>query len=107
MAYFKGDGVGGGKAQDFSDILAVKQDMTKSIAPGRVRFQQHSVMSSRDVLLLFWFCSKIKTLEGVNDYIPRDKKDCTVRFGQPFTESFHSMPWQQGWYISGTLRKQF
>ena len=53
MAYFRSDGVGGGKAQDFSDILAVKQDMTKSIAPGRVRFHQHSVMSSRDVWLVF------------------------------------------------------
>ena len=86
----------GEKAPDISIRDISCQDMTKSFAPGRVRFQQHSVMSSRDVLLLFWFCSKIKTLEGVNDYILRDKMNCTVSFGQPFTESSHSMPWQHG-----------
>ena len=62
MAYVRSDGVGE-KAPDISIRDISCQDMTKSFAPGRVRFQQHSVMSSRDVLLLFWFCSKIKTLE--------------------------------------------
>ena len=42
----------------------------------------------------------------------RPKMNCTVRFGKQFSESSPCLPGQQGtgqqgWYASGTLRKQF
>ena len=44
--------------------------------------------------------------------ILRPKMNCTVRFGKQFSESSPCLPGQQGtgqqgWYASGTLRKQF
>ena len=56
---------------------------------------------------------KLRLIVVENDeYVLRPKMNCTVRFGKQFSESSPCLPGQQGtgqqgWYASGTLRKQF
>ena len=52
------------------------------------------------------------TFDSFLEIVLRPKMNCTVRFSKQFSESSPCLPGQQGtgqqgWYASGTLRKQF
>ena len=47
------------------------------------------------------------TIHPMDPVLLSDKMNCTVRFGEMFPVGSPDISWQQGWYIGGTIRKQF
>ena len=76
-------------------------------APSAVNKSETSETSSWWEIWLLFLCHLANWCN-----VLRPKMNCTVRFGKQFSESSPCLPGQQGtgqqgWYASGTLRKQF